>query len=87
MPSSRIACRKPRLRHDGGDDGVVGQPAPLAQRDREQREDLVAVDDLAVRVDRQAAVRVTVVRDADVGPVLDHRGLRDARGAWRRSPR
>ncbi len=35
-------------------------------------EDLVAVDELTVRVDRQAAVGVAVEGDAQVGAVADH---------------
>jgi hypothetical protein len=40
----------------------------------EDGDDLVAVDDLARTVHGQAAVCVTVVRDARVGVVFDHRG-------------
>ena len=37
--------------------------------------ELILQDELAVRADRQAPVRVTVVRDASVGAVLDDGGL------------
>ena len=36
------------------------------RREREDREDLVAVDDLAALVDREHAVAVAVERDAEV---------------------
>ena len=39
---------------------------------------MVAVDDVAVGVDGEAAVGVAVVGDADVGAVLAHRGLQEA---------
>ena len=55
--------------HDGGDDGVVLQRPALVQRQRADRQDRVAVDDVAVGRDRQAAVGVAVVGDADVGTV------------------
>ena len=57
--------------HHGRDDGVLGEPALLVQREREDREELVAVDDVALGVDRQAAVGVAVEREADVGAVLE----------------
>ena len=41
----------------------------------QDRHDLVAVDQVAVGVHREAAVGVTVEGDAQVGAVLDHRGL------------
>ena len=44
----------------------------LGQAEGEDREQLVAVDVVALVVDGQAAVRVAVEGDADVGPVLDH---------------
>ena len=51
------------------------QPAGLAHRQRQDGEDLVAVDDLAAPVHREAAVGVTVQGEADVGAVLEDRGL------------
>ena len=58
--------------HHRGDEGVLCQPPLLAQRDGQQAEDLVAVDDLAGVVDREAAVGVAVDGEAGVGPVLEH---------------
>ncbi len=58
--------------HHGADDGVAAQLAGLAHGQRQHGEDLVAVDLRAGAVDREAAVRVAVVRDAEVGAVLDH---------------
>ena len=56
-------------------------------RQREHGQDLVAVDDRAVGVDRQAPVGVAVVGDADVGAVLDDRGAQRVAGASTRSRR
>ncbi len=60
--------------HHGGDRGVAAQRAGLLHGDREDRQDLVAVDLLALGVGGQAAVRVAVQGDAEVGLVLLHRG-------------
>ena len=46
------------------------QLARVAHGDREDRQDLVAVDGVAGGVHGEAAVGVTVVRDAEVGAVL-----------------
>ena len=46
--------------------------AGLGHAEGEDREDLVAVDVLALVVDGQAAVGVAVEGEADVGAVLDH---------------
>ena len=54
---------------------------------RQDRHDLVAVDDVAVGVDGEAAVGVAVVGDAEVGAVLARRGLRAGRGASSRRRR
>src|SRR6185369_15333135 len=53
--------------HDGGDDGVLGQRAALVQRQRADGQDRVAVHELALGGDGQAAVGVPVVGDAEVG--------------------
>ena len=56
--------------HHGHDHGVADElVAPLKLR-REHGEDLVAVERLAVAVNRQAAVRVAVEGEARVGAVL-----------------
>ncbi len=55
---------------------VSPRSAPRSRmRQREDRHDLVAVDHRAGGVDRQAAVGVAVVGDAEVGAVLDDGGL------------
>ena len=73
--------------HHGGHDGVVAQLAALVQRERADGQDLVAVDDLAGRVDGQAAVGVAVVRDAEVGAVLRTACDAAGRGGWSRRRR
>lgn len=60
--------------HDGGHDGVLPQRPGLPHAQRQDREDLVAVDLVARVVHGQAAVGVPVVGDTEVGAVLDHRG-------------
>ncbi len=69
--------------HHGRHDGVLAQRARLAHPEGEDGQDLVAVDLVAVAVHRQAAVRVAVVRHAEVGAVLDDRGAQagEVRGA------
>ena len=58
--------------HHGGDDGVVLERAALVHRQRADRQDHVAVDDLAVGGHGQAAVGVAVVGDPEVGALLPH---------------
>ena len=48
----------------------ASRPAGL-EPEREHGQDLVPVDHLPAGVHRQAPVRVTIVRDAGVGPLLD----------------
>ena len=50
---------------------LVGQPPGFSAGDREDRQDLVAVDDGAGGVNRKAPVGVAVEREADVGAVVD----------------
>lgn len=63
--------------HHGGDERVLEQLTRVAHGEREDREDLVAVDRLTLGVHGEAAVGVTVVRDAEVGTVLADRGGHD----------
>ena len=53
--------------HHGRDERVGHEVPAVLHRDREDRHDLVAVDDAPARVDREAAVGVSVVGDADIG--------------------
>ena len=55
--------------HDGGDDAAAAQPAVGVPGARDQREDLVAVDDLTALVGQDQPVGVAVERDAEVGAV------------------
>ena len=57
--------------HDRRDDRVVGQLALLHHVHRAHDEDVVAVDDLALLVDAEAAVGVAIMRDAEVRAVLE----------------
>ena len=64
--------------HHRGHDGVVDEPAGLGHPERQDREELVAVDVVALVVDGQAAVGVAVEGDAGVGAVLDDGRLQRA---------
>jgi hypothetical protein len=66
------------------DEGVVDEHPALVQRDREDRHDLVAVDDRRRRVDREAAVGVAVVGDSEVGTRLEHAARSGRGGSSRR---
>ncbi len=74
---SRRLHREPEslVGHDRRHHGVVPQPALFAQRERQDGQDLVTVDQGAAGVHREAAVGVAVVCDARVGPDLDNLGL------------
>jgi hypothetical protein len=54
------------VRHHRDRHAVSGQAATLAQVERGERDELVAVDHDAVAVDREDAVAVAVEREADV---------------------
>ena len=75
-PGSRRLPLEPEVRHDRRDD----RAAPSARRGlqaerRDQRHQLVAVDQLALLVDDDQAVGVAVEREADVGAAGDDRLL------------
>ena len=63
--------------HHRGDHAAAGQPILFRPGRRDQRHDLVAVDELALLVADHQAVGVAVQRDADIGAIfadrLDHR--------------
>ena len=59
--------------HHGRDHGVVTQRSGLTQRQGANREQLVTVDHRTIGVDGQAAVGVSVVRDAKVRAGAAHR--------------
>ena len=61
-----------QIRHDGGDQRVVLQGAGFLHAKRQDAHDLVAVDFAAERINRQAAVSVTVKRNAEVSSVVDN---------------
>jgi hypothetical protein len=67
------------VRHDGDDDRLLGQQAPLAPVDGADGDDLVAVDEVAVGVHRQHAVGVAVEREAHIRSQLDDRPAQDLR--------
>ena len=58
---------QPQVGHHRRDHAVPGQPPGPAPILRDQAQDLVAVDDLAVLVGQQKPVRVPVERQAEVG--------------------
>ena len=63
---------QPQVGHDGGDNGVVQQLAPLLHVAAVDVQDQVTVDDVALLVHRQAAVGVAVKGKAHVQVVLHH---------------
>ena len=74
------------VRHHRRDDAVALELAAALQAERDQRHQLVAVDDLALLVDDDQPVGVAVERDADVGAARDHRLLQQLR-VGRAAPR
>ena len=60
--------------HDGGHHGTAGQAALVLQVHAAGGHDLVAVDEVAQLIHRQAAVRVAVKGDADVIAARLHHG-------------
>src|SRR5690606_1444563 len=65
---------QPHVAHHGVDQGVRRQLPGFLHRQGQHHHDRVTVDDPPVGVDGQAAVGVTVVGQAEVRPVGDHRG-------------
>ena len=60
------------IRHHRGDDAGLRQPAVVAPALGDDREQLVAVDQVAALVGDHDAVGVAVERDADIGAHLAH---------------
>ena len=75
MPWSRMPMPEAEVGHHGGDDRVLGEPAVVAPVDGGDGDDLVAVDEPAVGIDRQHPVGVTIEGEPGVGTALDHRLL------------
>ena len=72
MPVAFEEALQPEIRHHGGDDAGLGEPAVFLPALRDHREQLVAVDHMAALVDQDDPVGVAVERDADVGAHLAH---------------
>ena len=71
--------------HHGRDDAGLGETAVFLPALRDDRQQLVAVDDMAALVDQDDAVGVAVERDADIGAHLAHlaaQGFRRGRAAF-----
>ena len=85
MPCPCEEALETEIRHHGGDDAGLGEPAVFLPALRDHREQLVAVDQMAALVDQDDAVGVAVERDADVGAHLAHllaQRLRRGRSAF-----
>ena len=84
VPEARCLERlvKAEVAHDRGHDGVIGELALLVQVDAARVHDEVAVHDVAVLVDGNAAVRVAVIGKAHVEALLGNEVLEllDVRG-------
>ena len=61
--------------HVRRDERAAGETPLLHHLARGDRQHRVAVDQLPALVDEEATVAVAVERDANVGALLDHRGL------------
>ena len=82
LVSDRRSDDVPPGRLDGGlqaavrqhrhDEAAAGQGVALEAVQGQDPEHLIAVDDVAARVDRDEAVGIAVEREADVGAALDH---------------
>ena len=72
QPVAGEEALKPKVGHHRGDDAVAAQPAAVGPGLRDQREDLVAVDQFALLVRHQHPIGVAVQRDAEMRSVLDH---------------
>ena len=66
IPAARHRLVEAVVGHDRHSDAVARQPAGVAQVQRCERDQLVAVDDRALAVDREHAVAVAVEGEADV---------------------
>ena len=82
MPEPAEIALQPQVRHHGGDDAGLGEPAVGLPAFGDHRHELVAVDHVAALVDDDQPVGVAVERDADVGADLAHLG-RERRGLGR----
>ena len=64
-----------KVGHDGDDDRIAGETASSLGVECAHGDDLIAVDQTTIGVDREEPVRVTVECDAEVGAALDDSGL------------
>jgi len=60
-----------QVAHDSDDEGVLGQCPALLRVDGQRTHDLVTIDEVALVVDGEAAIRVSVVCDTKVAAGLD----------------
>ena len=65
---------EPEVRHDRDDDGIASQHVTRRKIDGGDAQHVVAVDDVAVLVDRDHTIGVTIERKAGIGARHDHRG-------------
>ena len=72
MPWPFEKALQPEIRHHGGDDAGLGEPAVFLPALRDHRQQLVAVDQMAALIDQDDAIGVAVERDADIGAHLAH---------------
>ena len=81
MAATAHGVAEPEVGHHGDDDGVVGEPSLLVQVEGADGDDVVAVHDAAVGVDRREPVGVAVEGQAHVGAVA-HDGLACRASGW-----
>ena len=87
MPVLAELPLEPEVGHHRRDHRAAVQLAAPLQAERDQRHQLVAVDQLALLVDDDQPVGVAVEREADVGAARDHRLLQQLRDGSSRSRR
>ena len=72
MPRPGEAAFEAEIGHDRRDQGAARQPAVARQACRDQRHQLIAVQDLAALVGDDQPVGVAVESDADIGAARQH---------------
>jgi hypothetical protein len=58
------------IRHHCRDDCVTGEHTSRTHRERQNCENLVTIDDNAIRINRKATIGITVMRNPDNGIVF-----------------
>ena len=84
MPLLGETALEAEIGHDRRDQRAAREPAAARQAGRDQRHQLVAVEDDAALVGDDQPVGVAVERDADIGAARQHLAAASARAPARR---